>query len=225
MKLNKLQIQQIEAFLDRKSLKYIDLRYEVLDHIALGIEKQMENDSIDFSSAFTLETAKWNKELAEDASWWIGLVWYGPKIMIEKCVKIVKTFYLFLIPITTVLFLFLWFIFHTNNQLLSYSKEIETIIGVYYLLCAVLILLFRFKIKASNYTTSYSFFFRTQAFFTCLLYLGYNPLWTPVASFIQNDQIVLISLLFNCLFIVYTYIFWLLYKSHFNVKKVSLDLA
>lgn len=225
MKLNKLQIQQIEAFLDRKSLKYIDLRYEVLDHIALGIEKQMENDSIDFSSAFTLETAKWNKELAEDASWWIGLVWSGPKIMIEKCVKIVKTFYLFLIPITTVLFLFFWLIFYTNNQLLSYSKEIETFIGVYYLICAALILFFRFKIKASNYTTSYSFFFRTQAFFTCLLYVCYNPFWTSIIGFIQNDDIILISLFSNCLFIVYPYIFWLLFKSHFNEKKVSLNLV
>ncbi len=222
MKLNEGKIKQIEHFLDQKGLKYLDLRNEVLDHIANGIEKQIEQNTIDFSNAFEIETAKWKKELANNASWWLGIIWSGPKIMIDKCVKMLNTFYLFLVPMTVLLFLFFLVIFYTNKQLLSYSKEIETIVGVYYLLCVILILLLSFKIKASNYKSSYSYFFKIQAIAICLIYLMYNPLWTSIIDFVKDDELILISLLSNCLFILYPYLFCQLYKSHFNVKKVSL---
>ena len=39
MKLNKDQIQQVEDYLNQKGLKYVDIRYEIFDHMVTDIEQ------------------------------------------------------------------------------------------------------------------------------------------------------------------------------------------
>ena len=53
MKLTQEQIQEIEYALNKRGLDYIDLKYELLDHIATDIEQLMTEDkTISFDEAF-----------------------------------------------------------------------------------------------------------------------------------------------------------------------------
>jgi len=87
------QLKRIEKYLDFKELNQIDLREEVLDHMANSIEVALEKGS-SFSDAFNLEIKKWNKDLELYSSFWLGIAWVGPKIMIKKCIRLVKKIYL-----------------------------------------------------------------------------------------------------------------------------------
>ncbi|WP_170063268.1 hypothetical protein [Polaribacter porphyrae] len=53
MEITKEQIQQVENYLDKKGLHYVDVRLEILDHIILDIEAEM-NQETNFNDAFYL---------------------------------------------------------------------------------------------------------------------------------------------------------------------------
>lgn len=52
MKLNQNQIQFIDGFLQRNDVIYVDVRAEMIDHIASGVEEKMKDEDIDFHDAF-----------------------------------------------------------------------------------------------------------------------------------------------------------------------------
>lgn len=93
MKLNTEQLGAIANYLNRMELFQLDLRDEVLDHMVTSIETKMKS-GISFDAAFELEICKWKKDLDTNSSYWLGLLWSGPKIVIEKCVKLVQRIYL-----------------------------------------------------------------------------------------------------------------------------------
>ncbi|MFW2376175.1 MAG: hypothetical protein ACN4ES_06490, partial [Cellulophaga baltica] len=53
------QLLNIETYLNQKDLTQIDLRNEVLDHIANGIETKMDSESRSFEEAFSKEVITW----------------------------------------------------------------------------------------------------------------------------------------------------------------------
>ena len=52
MKLTKDQIQFIDTYLINTNILYIDIRYEMMDHIATAVEEKMEAENLDFHDAF-----------------------------------------------------------------------------------------------------------------------------------------------------------------------------
>ena len=52
MKLTKEQIQEVEGYLKNKDVDYIDLHFEVLDHISTDIENLIIEKQFDFNGAF-----------------------------------------------------------------------------------------------------------------------------------------------------------------------------
>ena len=49
MKLTEEQIKEVETYLTKKGVKYIDLRFEILDHISTDIENSMNKKQLDFN--------------------------------------------------------------------------------------------------------------------------------------------------------------------------------
>ena len=108
MKLTQEQIATIEGFLNRMELTQIDLRNEVLDHISEAISVSMMHQQLSFEEAFTIEKQKWRDDLQSHSSYWLGLMWMGPKIVIQKCVKHTKIIYLKAALPTVVVLLFFY---------------------------------------------------------------------------------------------------------------------
>ena len=52
MKITKDQIHFIDTYLIKNEVIYVDIRLEMLDHIALAVEQKMEVDNLDFYDAF-----------------------------------------------------------------------------------------------------------------------------------------------------------------------------
>ena len=57
MKLTEEQIKEVETYLTKKGVKYIDLRFEILDHISTDIENSMNKKQLDFNETFEIESS------------------------------------------------------------------------------------------------------------------------------------------------------------------------
>ena len=93
MRLTQEQIQHIEDYLDTRRLRQLDIRMEVLDHISVSIETDIKEHSLSFVDAFEIQRITWDEELRDYSSYWLGFMWSGPKIMINKCVRLIKKTY------------------------------------------------------------------------------------------------------------------------------------
>ncbi|MCZ8089254.1 hypothetical protein [Flavobacterium sp.] len=63
MKLNQNQIQFIDGYLHRNDVIYVDIRAEMIDHIATGVEEKMKDEDIDFHDAFVSYVNSNHKEI------------------------------------------------------------------------------------------------------------------------------------------------------------------
>ena len=52
MKLSKNQIEFIDKFLQRNDVEFVDIREEMIDHIASAVEEKMITDNTDFHDTF-----------------------------------------------------------------------------------------------------------------------------------------------------------------------------
>lgn len=162
MKLNKEQIQQIEGYLDKKKIVYIDIRFEVLDHISTDIEYLMGNNDFSFESAFKEVTIKWNKSFKSTSSWLLSNI-DGPKMLIKKCVKIYKPLF---VKSLLLLILFIALGSFMNNSieysLTNYKNIIFQLISIALILYCGIILFWYIKIRLAKINTTFSFLFRKR---------------------------------------------------------------
>ncbi len=146
MSLTQDQIQQIETYLNFKELTHLDLRNEVLDHMAIGIETSLQENKGNFKDALNKEVKKWNIELSNYSSFWLGWSWAGPKILIRKCVGKAKLFYLRTIVATAALMIILHLVYKVFN-VVKFMDELNIVLGLGYLVFLGLILFFHLKIN------------------------------------------------------------------------------
>jgi hypothetical protein len=215
------ELLKIETYLNQKDLTQIDLRNEVLDHIATGIETRMNAENRSFEEAFNKEVLTWNIELANYSSWWLGIAWIGPKILMKKCVRTTKKNYLKALTYTIPTFLIIYLL---NNflDLSKYSPVVNITIGVIYLcIGCVSIILYRTIIK-SHYKTSYSFLFNRQALPNIFIYFLLNPLLVEICKIDMNQSSINFMLFFHLLSIISAVLIYDLYKNHMEVKKMKL---
>ena len=215
------QIHQIEAYLNFKELTQIDLRNEVLDHMSNGIEKSIKEKDLSFEEAFNQEGKKWNLELENYSSFWLGWAWSGPKLMIKKCVAQMKKTY-FTTLIFTLLLMALSYSMITFFQFGKHLDIITKALGILYLGFFFSIVFAHLKIKFSKFTTSYSYLFKINAVGSAFFYLWFNPIWSKFSGFETAGTEMWVTLFFHMLLISFAYTYWDLYKLHFNANKLNL---
>ncbi|MCZ8230013.1 hypothetical protein [Flavobacterium sp.] len=96
MNLTTEQINQIDTFLERNDVKYLDIKLELLDHIASQIEALISDQNSSFEEAFTIITTHWKPRFRSSSSFLIGVVYSFPKIVLDRLVARVKKYTLFL---------------------------------------------------------------------------------------------------------------------------------
>lgn len=202
------EIKQVEQYLNKKELYYVDLRYELLDHILLDIEYQMRNEKMSFGDAFKNTCIKWKGNFYKESSYWLGIMFRGPRVFIDGCVKIQKLF-LILLVVATLLFVLL-------SVLIKPVLDVELLFYVtlgitpIYISC---VLYWWVKINVSQTKTSFSFLFNRYIIINFLinfvvLYKLYN---IQVSALNFSD--------FSYLVLVYSVLFQghYLYKNHQKV--------
>ena len=174
IKLNQKQLLEIEKYLDHRRLIQIDLKYEVLDHMANGIESLMKEGK-PFEQAFILEKQKWNKELRSYSSLWIGLVWSGPRIMMKMCERHIKKLYINVIWKSVVGAIFLMTLLNifeswVNVQFIAYAM------AGYYFFIAIALLVSLIQISKSKKQSTYRYLYKKNAAIILFYLLLFNPL-------------------------------------------------
>lgn len=89
-KLSIEQIALIEETLVLNGLKFDDLKLELTDHIASEIEELMEENTTSFEENFKVVFEKWSDQLRPSSSFWVGVLYSTPKIVMNKWVSITK---------------------------------------------------------------------------------------------------------------------------------------
>lgn len=218
MKLTQEQIDVIEGFLNRMELTQIDLRNEVLDHISEGISEGMLSQQLTFEEAFAIEKQKWSNDLQSHSSYWLGLMWMGPKIMIQKCVKQSKIMYLKAALPTVVVFIF----FYSTENLWKEQILIilNSFVGIVYIGLFLLLFFLNYKMKRTGYETSYSFLFKINAITFGFLLVLYNPIISDILSLEKEGSIDYISLFMHVFTLSFSWFFVQFYKSHNKIQKM-----
>ena len=86
MELTTQQIHQIETYLQKRKVDFIDLRVEILDHMISDIESLLQKN-YSFENAFKITTLKWEKHFTERSSFYFGMLYSESKIVVNKAVK------------------------------------------------------------------------------------------------------------------------------------------
>jgi hypothetical protein len=209
MKLEQKQLEVIENYLNWKELVQVDLKNEVLDHMATSIEDRMEEDEVTFSMAFKDVVLKWEKELTNYSSPLIGLLFSGPKMLIYMCVKELKPIYLG----TGVIALLLSILFSIISRKYDISLFLEfsrNLFGYAYFLALGIIITLHFAIRKIK--SSFSYLFKTQAVGFAFLYIIYNPLITDIFGVFKSGEYVFIALLAYTVMLVFPFSFLLLHS-------------
>jgi hypothetical protein len=218
MKINEQQLLQIEKYLDLKELVQIDLRNEVLDHMAANIEKNMEDGIVNFKEAFYSEKELWNNDLQNSSNFWLGWYWVGPKILIQKCVKEIKKMYLSSTLAIAGFFLLISF-FSKAFQIELFSNQINISLGVLYLLIFIFVLVGFYKMKVSKIETTYRYLFKINAIGFCFMYLVFNPLWSESLSNSLFNGNSLFAIILHGFLLMFGSHFMTLYQKHTKVQK------
>ncbi|WP_047246833.1 hypothetical protein [Maribacter thermophilus] len=217
MALTSHEIQKIEHYLNSKNLTHLDLRVEVVDHMTESIDEAMQSQKVDFETAFRNEIRKWHTDLGEYSSYWLGMLWVGPRIVIKKCVKRIKVIYL-----KTLLFAFAitgLFFLAADMIAIEMLRALEVLVGSLYLLLFAMLLFFKYRIKATGFQTSFSFLFNINAIAFSFMFVLYNPLWTVFMSLLQDGALNLVSVWMHAFTLAFSFFFLEFYNAHMATNK------
>ena len=90
MILDKEHIERVESFIEKHKVDFIDVKHELLDHIACDVETIMQKENLAFEDAFQRVKVKWKPLLEERCNFWMGLLYVKPRLVIDKCGGIMK---------------------------------------------------------------------------------------------------------------------------------------
>jgi len=201
MTLSTNEIRQIEKYLDSKGIIYVDLRFEILDHIILQIEEEINGSGIDFESAFLHVTKQWNAHFYETSSLLFGVMFAAPKLILDKAKKIYLKYF-----IVYTLSCFLFPFLNIEVEISTFLKFV--IIGVAFLFLIISLVNFN-KVRKSTKKTVYSFIARTQI---------WSVVFFPVIIFVVGQGLYAsIWFLFNLFLIYYSSIVF--FKKHKQIVK------
>ncbi|PCI06470.1 MAG: hypothetical protein COB81_00320 [Flavobacteriaceae bacterium] len=88
------ELEQVGRYLDMKGLVFVDIRFEILDHLLLDIEFEMNSKNLLFDIAFENVCQKWKESMKPTSSYWLGKGLTASRIVIDKNVHVLKKSYL-----------------------------------------------------------------------------------------------------------------------------------
>lgn len=123
MKLSLQEIHFIDNYLKKAEVIYIDIRSEMIDHIASAVEEKMDNESLDFYEAFRQYMIVNKKELLKNkGSWSI----YSKTVIIA--------FFKFMLHPVRLIAAVLLYAFFKSTDVNQYFSEDFTISNLYFLI-------------------------------------------------------------------------------------------
>ncbi|OAD46302.1 hypothetical protein [Polaribacter atrinae] len=159
MELTNEQLQQVEAYLDKKNFNYIDLRIEILDHMISDIESFVNKD-YSFEEGLKITILKWDKHFENTASFYFGLMYHEPSILIKNASKIFKPFYFLYLTAY-----FLPIVIFTNFNII-FSKSNTVFLNQLFFVSSIICLIYLVFIFVNNLKTkvktTYSYILKTQ---------------------------------------------------------------
>jgi len=217
MNLTQEEILHIELYIESKNLKHIDLKQEVLDHMANGIEDKMKIDKVSFVDAFEIVRKEWNSELQSHTSLWLGLLHPGPKIMIKKSTKLLKQIYARTL-LYSGLITFLLYVLNSFYAIVTYEEYFAKTIGIFYLALFGLIIFFSIKMRFSRISSTHRSLFKMNVIGMSFAYIYLNPL-LHFNGFIRNGKVLYFNLFLFIFIGVYFYSALKLYREHSKIVK------
>jgi hypothetical protein len=220
MKLTTQQIATIEETLVLKGLIYDDIKLEVTDHIASEIEAIMAEKDISFEVAFKQAFENWKVLLSSSSSFWVGLIYSSPRIVMKRWKSILirqqfQSLFIAIIPTLTLLGLF---------KIYNNSTGIDYGIQGFSLSFFCLIIYYRVIIWKSKRKTSYSLMFNKNSnlilYFLIMWGSGKAPLRMNVDNIFHN---IFGGFLISWLFVYLVFNLQLAYKHFQFEKKLSIS--
>lgn len=131
MKLSKEQIEFIDKFLQRNDVQYIDVREEMIDHIASAVEEKMILDNANFHDTFVSYVNFNKKELFKmnKSIWWFSLS--EIKSYLHSFLKPISLFVNFFL-------LVLFFLFRKNENMVILKENLPFYFIVSFLIIGLL---------------------------------------------------------------------------------------
>ena len=171
MKLAKEDIVFIDTYLKNHNVIYLDIRYEMIDHIATGVEEKMQKEDLAFYDAFKDFMAANKTEILRNNKTSRTIYW-----------DVVKQFLLFLVsPIILVLgvILFLFFNYFDLNQIFTPNFEFkEMVIILIVFLFAFQFFYFRYYLKKRFYRVEKTGSILVLIYWLQFLFLRYHEIET-----------------------------------------------
>jgi len=206
MKLNKNQIQFIEGFLQRNDVIYVDIRAEMIDHIATGVEEKMKVEDIEFHDAFVSYVNSNRKEIFS----------MNKKTWQSTLSELKNYFRFFLKPkslFAVVLIIMLFFTFRKTMVYTFLKEDLSFYFLLIFLSYSMLSMIYFFGIKKKRY-----YFIERSNIVLSILY------WINLFLFKPFDKQEYISdvltIVFMCLFVVYVLYAINQINKFFNSKMI-----
>ena len=160
MKLTTEQINQIDTFLERNDVKYLDIKLELFDHIASQIEALMSDQNSSFEEAFTKITTHWKPRFRSSTSFLIGLFYSFPQIVLDRLLARMKKYHLIIICFSVFIYIpMFYYKVHFHSFLVPFNQLIDIITIV----SSVVICFIGIRINIHTKPTSYRFLVNQSA--------------------------------------------------------------
>lgn len=214
MKLTTEQVGDIENILNQKGIKYDDLKFEIVDHIASEIENEMEKSDTNFVETTALVFSRWEPEFKPIMSFLFSKKY--PKIYKDKLLKIIKIQGLSTAFLCS-LFLILFYFFSDVNQRLEYLFWLKKTLQISYVVSILTLLIIKFmNSKVTTFTFYRSMLDTRFPVFFCWLFILYND---TIPKGINSQLIFVVMIGFILMYFISTIYFGL---KHFQfVQKIQ----
>jgi hypothetical protein len=209
MKLSKENIDFINVYLVKKGIKYLDVKLEMIDHIASEIEIKMELENLIFDDAFNLVIRKWQYQFVQRSSFWVGAIYSFPKVVLDKIVTRAKlTTVCSLVFIVLCLTLYGHFETQLNKILAPFSQAI--VISSIVVALSILSIVIYINIKSKP--TSFRFLVNQS-----------SPILMFVFFIVMLDnQVVQLQFFYFAILSFYSFFIFKNFISHRNfIKKIK----
>lgn len=155
MKLTAKQINQIEETLVLNGIQYEDIKLELTDHIASEIEEKISIQGLSFETAFHEVFDNWKYQMKPSCSFWVGLIYSSPKIVMDRWksttkLQQFKSLFIAIIPTLALISLF---------KIYNNSAVIDHLLQGLSLVFFLLIIYYRVIIWKSKRKTTFSLMF------------------------------------------------------------------
>lgn len=206
MELTKDQINEVENYLKKRGLVYVDIYNEVLDHICTDIEKNMEVNNKSFDFAYKKSIEKWHAKLENHSNIVLGLAYSRPKIVINKSLKIYRYWAMAILLVMIVPAFFI----KSNLELFTFNMSyiLSPIIALF-LIQVVLYLFIRRAGVKTTFSFLYSIIVLPSAIFAILASI----------NIVAETRASYTGFVFALVYLLHTMFGYTLLKKHIKIVK------